>query len=522
MQTFPLNSPDVTAIGIPNARQVQRNLPVAVLVERAIERGEGLLSARGALACTTGKYTGRSPKDRFIVDEPTVHDRIDWGAINQPYPPEAFDRLYDRLMAYLQGRDLFVFDGFVGADPRYRVPVRIINEYAWHNLFVHQLFIRPEAKDLLAHNPQFTVVCAPGFLADPQADGTRSEAFVVISFTHGVVIIGGTQYAGEMKKSIFSTLNYLLPLQGVLPMHCSANVGPDGKVALYFGLSGTGKTTLSSDPGRRLIGDDEHGWTDAGVFNFEGGCYAKAIRLRPEGEPLIWNAVKFGAVLENVVVDPESRAEDWDSAQLTENSRVAYPIHFVPDAVGSGMGGHPEVVFFLTADAYGVLPPISRLDRAQAEYHFLAGYTSKVAGTERGLTGTEATFSTLFGAPFFPLPAKTYAAMLGERLDKYGSRVYLVNTGWCGDAADPARKRINLAYTRAMVNAAIDGDLDKGGFVKHPVFGVMVPKRCPGVPDKVLDPASAWPNPAAYERAAKELAARFEENRLNPGSSGAG
>ncbi len=522
MQTFPLNSPDVNAIGIPNARLVKRNLPVPVLVERAVERGEGIMSGRGALACTTGKYTGRSPKDRFIVDEPAVHDRIDWGAVNQPYPPELFDRLYDRLMAYLQGRDLFVFDGFVGADPRYRVPVRVINEYAWHNLFVHQLFIRPQGRDLLAHSPQFTVVCAPGFLADPQADGTRSEAFVVISFTHGVVIIGGTQYAGEMKKSIFSTLNYLLPLQGVLPMHCSANVGRDGKVALYFGLSGTGKTTLSSDPGRRLIGDDEHGWSDSGIFNFEGGCYAKAIRLRPEGEPLIWNAVRFGALLENVVVDPESRAEDWDSADLTENSRVAYPIDFVPDAVDSGMGGHPEVVFFLTADAYGVLPPISRLDRAQAEYHFLAGYTSKVAGTERGLKGTEATFSTLFGAPFFPLPATTYAAMLGERLDRHGSRVYLVNTGWCGDAADAGRKRINLAYTRAMVNAAIDGELDKGGLVKHPVFGVMVPRRCPGVPDKVLDPSTAWPDAGSYERAAKELAARFEENRLNPSASGAG
>jgi phosphoenolpyruvate carboxykinase (ATP) len=323
VQTFPVNTPDIGGLGIPNLRRVERNLPVPVLIERALARGEGLLTARGALACTTGKYTGRSPRDKFIVDEPEVHDRVDWGPINQPYPPEGFDRLYDRLMAYLQGRDVFIFDGFVGADPRYRFPVRFINEYAWHNLFVRQLFIRPTPEELATHSPRLTVICAPGFLADPAADGTNSEAFVVVSLTHGVVIIGGTQYAGEMKKAIFGILNYLLPMQGVLPMHCSANVGPDGKVALYFGLSGTGKTTLSSDPGRRMVGDDEHGWTDRGIFNFEGGCYAKAIRLRPEGEPLIWNAVRFGAVLENVVVDPLTREEDWDSDALTENTRVA-------------------------------------------------------------------------------------------------------------------------------------------------------------------------------------------------------
>jgi phosphoenolpyruvate carboxykinase (ATP) len=511
VKTFPVHTPDIRSLGILNPGRIDRNLPVPVLVERAVARGEGILSPTGALACITGKYTGRSPRDKFIVDEPEVHDRVAWGKINQPFPEDRFDRLYDRLMAYLEGRDLFVFDGFVGADPRYRVPVRIINEFAWHNLFVHQLFIRPTAEELVEHQPEFTVVCAPGFLADPEADGTRSEAFIVVSFTHRVAIIGGTRYAGEMKKSIFGILNYLLPLQGVLPMHCSANMGADGTVALYFGLSGTGKTTLSSDPTRHIIGDDEHGWTDTGIFNFEGGCYAKTIHLRPEGEPLIWNAIRFGAVLENVVLDPDSRVVDWDDPRLTENARAAYPIEFIPGAVVPSVGGHPRVIFFLTADAQGVLPPISRLTREQAMYHFLSGYTSKLAGTERGVSGTESTFSTLFGAPFFPLPPVTYARMLGEKLDRHGTQVYLVNTGWTGGPQGVGR-RIDLAYTRAMVNAAIDGRLDGVRLTPHPVFQVHVPDRCPGVPDGVLDPRGTWSDKAAYDAAARELAAAFRAN----------
>src|SRR5579875_806835 len=330
VKTFPVHSPGIHSLGIPNPGRIYHNLPVPLLVEHSVARGEGYLATNGALACVTGRYTGGPPKDKFTVDEPEVPERVDWGNINQPFAPEAFDRLYDRVMGYLQGRDLYIFDGFVGADPAQRLPVRIINEFAWHNLFVHQLFIRPTAQELADHRPEFTVICTPGFLADPEADGTRSEAFIVVSFTHRVVIIGGTQYAGEMKKGIFGILNYLLPLRGVLPMHCSANQGADGKVALYFGLSGTGKTTLSSDPTRRIIGDDEHGWTDTGIFNFEGGCYAKTIRLRPESEPLIWNAIRFGAVLENVVVDPVTRVLDYDDESLTENTRAAYPIDFLP------------------------------------------------------------------------------------------------------------------------------------------------------------------------------------------------
>lgn len=508
--------------GLHNLAAAHWNLSVPVLYEQAVRRGEGLVAAGGAFVARTGAFTGRTPKDKYIVEEASSKTDIWWGEINKPVSEAQFESMYRRVAGYFQGRELFVQDLYGGADPDYRLKVRIVSPSAWHSMFVRNMFIRPRTDALHDFEPDFTILHAPHFFAQHALDGTGSDTFIFVNFARRLVLIGGTEYAGEIKKSVFGYLNFLLPARDVLPMHCSANVGPRGDSAIFFGLSGTGKTTLSADGSRTLIGDDEHGWSHKGLFNFEGGCYAKAIRLRPEGEPLIWNAVRFGALLENVVVDPESRAEDWDSADLTENSRVAYPIDFVPDAVDSGMGGHPEVVFFLTADAYGVLPPISRLDRAQAEYHFLAGYTSKVAGTERGLKGTEATFSTLFGAPFFPLPATTYAAMLGERLDRHGSRVYLVNTGWCGDAADAGRKRINLAYTRAMVNAAIDGELDKGGLVKHPVFGVMVPRRCPGVPDKVLDPSTAWPDAGSYERAAKELAARFEENRLNPSASGAG
>ncbi|MDN5345210.1 MAG: phosphoenolpyruvate carboxykinase [Clostridia bacterium] len=498
-------------LGVFNHGIAYRNLPVARLVEMALARGEGILAPNGALSVRTGKYTGRSPNDRFIVDTPSVHGTVSWGGSNQPFTEEAFANLYRRLVAYLQGRDLFIFDGFVGADPAYRVPIRVVNQYAWQNLFVHQLFVRPTAAELAQHEPRFTVVCAPGFQAIPPVDGTRSEAFVVLHFERRLVIIGGTSYAGEMKKSIFTAMNYFLPEQGVCPMHCSANMGPAGDTALFFGLSGTGKTTLSADPERRLIGDDEHGWSEKGIFNFEGGCYAKCIKLSAEHEPQIWNAIRFGSVLENVVVDPECRAIDYDCDDLTENTRAAYPVDFIPNAVIPGMGGHPQTVVFLTADAFGVMPPIARLTPEQAMYHFLSGYTSKLAGTERGITDPQATFSTCFGAPFLPRSPMVYASLLGARIGQYNARVYLVNTGWTGGPYGTGR-RMSLPYTRAMVRAALSGELDKVEYNRDPVFGFQVPAACPGVPAEILNPRHTWAEPEKYDAMARKLAGRFKEN----------
>ncbi|MBO8169220.1 MAG: phosphoenolpyruvate carboxykinase (ATP) [Thermoanaerobacteraceae bacterium] len=499
------------ALGINSRRKVYRNLSVSKLVEMSLSRGEGVLTESGALSVLTGKYTGRSPHDKFIVNGPEVKDQIDWGEVNKPISQEKFERLYWRLAAYLQQRDLFVFDGFAGADPKYRLPIRFINEYAWQNLFVHQLFIRPTEEELAEHRPQFTLISAPGFQADPEIDGTRSEAFVIINFEKCLVIIGGTHYAGEMKKSIFSVMNYLLPQQGVLPMHCSANVGPNGDVALFFGLSGTGKTTLSADPNRRLIGDDEHGWADTGIFNFEGGCYAKCIRLSRENEPQIWEAIRFGTVVENVVVDENTRQVDFDSDKYTENTRAGYPVDYIPGVVIPGVGGHPETVVFLTADAFGVLPPIAKLDQEQAMYYFLSGYTSKLAGTERGIKEPQATFSACFGAPFLPLSPMTYAEMLGERIERHNSRVFLINTGWSGGPYGVG-KRINLGYTRAMVAAALDGQLDDVPYEKDNVFGLAIPQTCPGVPDYVLNPRNTWEDKEAYDLKARELARRFADN----------
>lgn len=487
------------------------NLSVAQLVEAAIRRGEGMLTASGALRAETGKYTGRSPKDKFIVDEPSVHDKISWGAVNQPIDEAKFDKLYHDVLEYLNGKELFVFDGFAGADPAYRLPIRVVNEYAWHNLFVHQLFVRPSAEELKEHQPGFTVIAAPGFEAKPAVHGTNSETFIIINFSQKTVLIGGTKYAGEMKKSIFSVMNYLLPEKQVLSMHCSANVGEKGDVALFFGLSGTGKTTLSADPNRRLIGDDEHGWSDKGVFNIEGGCYAKCINLSEEKEPQIWNAIKFGSVLENVVIDEETRIPDYDSGKLTENTRAAYPVDYIPGAMIPGTAGHPNVIVFLTADAFGVLPPIAKLTKEQAMYHFLSGYTSKLAGTERGVTEPEATFSTCFGAPFLPLQPSVYAEMLGEKISKHNVQVYLVNTGWSGGPYGVG-KRMNLAYTRAMVTAAINGTLQDTDYTIDPVFGLAVPNEVPGVPSEVLMPRNTWANKEEYDQKAKELAARFVKN----------
>ncbi|BCJ86778.1 phosphoenolpyruvate carboxykinase (ATP) [Effusibacillus dendaii] len=506
-----VNASTVDLDQILKSDRVHFRLSVPELVEAAVARKEGVLSSTGALRATTGKYTGRSPKDKFIVDTPAVHNHIAWGPVNQPISSEKFDQLYERALDYLKNRELFVFDGFAGADKKYRLPIRIINEYAWHNLFVHQLFIRPTAEELKTHKPEFTVIGVPGLQADPAEDGTNSETFIILNLEKKIVLIGGTEYAGEMKKSIFSALNYLLPMRDVFPMHCSANVGEKGDVTLFFGLSGTGKTTLSADPNRRLIGDDEHGWSDHGVFNFEGGCYAKCINLSEEKEPQIWNSIKFGAVLENVTLDETTRVADYDDASLTENTRAAYPVDYIPGAVIPGVAGHPNVVVFLTADAFGVLPPISKLSREQAMYHFLSGYTSKLAGTERGVTEPEATFSTCFGSPFLPLYPHVYAEMLGKRIDQHNAKVYLLNTGWSGGPYGVG-KRMNLAYTRAMVTAAINGSIEKANFTSDPIFGVLVPDQIEGVPSEVLNPRNTWADKQAYDDMARHLAGLFVKN----------
>ena len=493
------------------------NLSVSVLIEEAIRRGEGELSDNGALVARTGKYTGRSPGDKFIIDDPLTHEEIDWGKTNQPFSPDKFDALLGRVQAYLQGRDLFVFDGYAGANPKYRLPIRVVTEMAWHNLFAHQLFVRATPEERRSHQPAFTILNAGRFQATPARDGVKTETFILLDFSRRIALIGGTEYAGEIKKSVFTILNYLLPRQNVFPMHCSANVGQAGDVALFFGLSGTGKTTLSADPDRQLIGDDEHGWSDSGVFNFEGGCYAKCINLSREKEPQIWAAIRHGAVLENVVMDPITRTLDYDDESLTENTRAAYPLDFIPNAVIPSIGGHPRTVIFLTADAFGVLPPIARLTKEQAMYHFLSGYTSKLAGTERGVTSPEATFSTCFGAPFMPLPPARYAAMLGERLEKHGAVCYLVNTGWTGGAYGVG-KRMDLRLTRAMIHAALGGLLNDVKFAADPVFGLAIPKECPGVPAHILQPKNTWAHPAEYHQAAWDLAERFRANFQKFGS----
>lgn len=488
----------------------QRNLPVSKVVEQALARREGVLTQTGALAVWTGKYTGRSPQDRFVVRDTTTEDTVDWGKINQPFDPERFDALHRKIVQYLSDKEVFVFDGYGGHDPNYRLPIRVINEFAWQNLFIRQLLVR--AKDgQPPETPRFTLYAAPGFTADPQTDGTRSESFILIDLTRGIGLIGGTRYAGEMKKMIFTVLNFLLLDQGVLPMHCAANIGDQNDVALFFGLSGTGKTSLSTDETRRLIGDDEHGWTERGIFNFEGGCYAKTIGLSKEDEPQIWDAIRFGAVLENVVVEESTREVDFDSRRYTENTRAAYPIDYIPNAVEDGLGGHPNTIFFLTADASGVLPPIAKLSEEQAIYYFLSGYTSKLAGTERGVNEPEATFSACFGAPFLPRRPMEYAELLMERLRRYRPSVFLVNTGWTGGPYGVGR-RISLEWTRSMVRAAIQGMLDDVPVTTEEYFGLAVPTHCPGVPDQVLDQRSTWNDPSAYDQAAKKLQHEMKQN----------
>lgn len=500
------------AHGLHNLNEIFWNLPTPALYEQALLRHEGMLSHLGPLVVRTGHHTGRSANDKFIVDEAGSHDQIWWGTINKPIPEHNFDTLHERMSSYLQTKDVFVQDCYAGADPEYRMPIRIITEYAWHSLFARNLFIQPKDDELPNHEPYFTVINSPRFHAIPAQDHTRSETFILVNFNRRLVLIGGTSYAGEIKKSIFSVMNFLLPNRGVLPMHCSANIGSDGKSALFFGLSGTGKTTLSADQSRTLIGDDEHGWSDNGIFNFEGGCYAKMIKLSPENEPEIFATTeRFGTVLENVTVCAPDRRLDLDDASLTENTRGAYHISAIPNATLSGVGGHPENILFLTCDAFGVLPPVSRLTPEQAMYHFISGYTARVAGTEKGVTEPTPVFSACYGAPFMPLHPRRYAELLGERIARHDAKVWLINTGWTGGPHGVGR-RVSIPHTRAMVNAALDGKLDDVPTWEEPTFGLHVPGTCPEVPSELLRPRDSWPDGAAYDAQAAKLAGMFRDN----------
>ncbi len=495
-----------------NLKNVYWNLPTPALYEEALKRNEGILSHLGPLVVRTGQFTGRSPNDKFVVDEPSSRDHIWWGKVNRPIEADRFDELHRRMTSYLQGKDVFVQDLWSGADPHYRMPVRIITQYAWHSLFVKNLFIQPTAEELSDMRPEFVVIDCPGFHAYPEVDHTHSDVFILVNFAKRIVLIGGTEYAGEMKKSVFTAMNYYLPFQGVMPMHCSANIGEQGDTALFFGLSGTGKTTLSADPLRTLIGDDEHGWSDNGVFNFEGGCYAKVIKLNPETEPEIYQTTRrFGTVLENVGIDMKTRRLNLDDDSLTENTRSAYPISHIPNATRTGQGGHPKNIVFLTADAYGVLPPIARLSSEQAMYHFISGYTAKVAGTERGVKEPSPIFSACFGAPFMAQHPSVYAQLLGKKIAEHEVRVWLVNTGWTGGPYGVG-SRMKLPYTRAMINAALNGELDNAEFETDPVFGIAVPTAVPDVPDEILNPRNTWSDKAAYDAQARKLAAMFVQN----------
>jgi len=498
-------------LGLAGAAAVHHNLSSGALYEHALRRNEGKLGADGQFVVETGEHTGRSPKDKFFVREPGSETHIDWGDTNKPIDAATFDALFERVAEWLSQRDIYALDAYVGADTRYRLPIRVITQYAWHSLFAHNLFITPE--NVPANfSPEFTVVDAAEFVADPKRDGTRSGTFVLVNMARKIVLIGGTRYAGEIKKSVFTIMNYLMPLRQVLPMHCSANVGASGDTAIFFGLSGTGKTTLSADSNRPLVGDDEHGWSADGVFNFEGGCYAKVIRLSQKAEPEIWAAShRFGAVLENVVMDEVTRKLDLDSEAMTENTRSAYPVEFIPNIVPDLMAGHPSTIIMLTADAFGVLPPIAKLSAEQAMYHFLSGYTAKVAGTEKGVTEPTATFSTCFGAPFMVHHPTVYAKLLGERIAHHKVTCWLVNTGWSGGAYGVG-KRMAIAHTRAMVNAALDGTLEKAEFTTEPFFGLAIPGALGDVPSDVLDPRNAWSDKAAYDAQAKKLAGLFYEN----------
>ena len=501
-------------IGLTNFNTVYWNLPTEALYEEVIFRNEAKITLQGPLVVNTGIHTARAASDKFVVREATTEEHVWWGQYNRPFSAEKFDELYNRLQGFLQGRDLFVQDCYAGADPEYCMPIRIITEYAWHSLFARNMFIKPKtADDYRKHFPDFTVICVPSFKALPQIDSTATNTFIVINFAEKLCIIGNTGYGGEIKKSIFTVLNYLLPLQGVMPMHCSANIGKEGDTALFFGLSGTGKTTLSADPNRGLIGDDEHGWSDRGIFNFEDGCYAKVIELSPTAEPQIYACTRrFGTILENVIFDPITRQIDLDDDMLTENTRASYPLDYIENAVAEKMGGQPKDVVFLTCDASGVMPPIAKLTPDQALYHFISGYTSKIAGTEIGLgVEPEITFSACFGAPFMVHHPAYYADLLKRKILRYGVNCWLVNTGWVGGPYGIG-KRISIRYTRSLLSAALSGALLSVQYYTDPIFGFEVPKQCPEIPESVLYPAEAWPNKDQYMNKYRQLAARFIEN----------
>ena len=499
-------------LGLKNLAAAFWNLSPAELVEETITLGQGSLSDTGALCVDTGEFTGRSPKDKFIVKDANTENSVWWSQFNIPFESQKFDQLFDRMRAYLVGREVYVRDAFVCADPRYRMNVRVVTEFPWSNMFAYNMFMRPTQEELKNIQPDWHVICVPGFMADPETDGTRQHNFAVIDFTKKMAIIGGTGYTGEIKKGIFTVLNYVLPHEkGVLPMHCSANVGKDGDTAVFFGLSGTGKTTLSSDPNRQLIGDDEHGWTDSTVFNFEGGCYAKTIDLTHEKEPQIYDAIKFGAILENIGFQEDGVTPNYADSSRTENTRVSYPIHHIDNIMQPSLGGIPKNIFFLTCDAFGVLPPISKLTKGQAMYQFISGYTAKVAGTEAGITEPTTTFSACFGAPFLPLHPTQYAEMMGKKIDECGAKVWMINTGWSGGSYGTG-ERMKLKYTRAMITAALEGNLDNVEFKTHEIFGLAMPTACPEVPSELLDPRSTWKDGAAYDAKAQELAEKFVNN----------
>ena len=502
----------VASLGLGNVAAAYWNMTPAELVEEAIVRGEGRLVDSGALAADTGEFTGRSPKDRFIVKDAITENAVWWGDVNIPFDSQKFDLLYHRVCAYLAGKEIFVRDAYACADPKFRTNIRVVTEQAYHNIFANNLFLRPTKEEVLNFSPEWIIVNAPGFKADPAIDGTRQHNFAILNFTKKIILIGGTGYTGEIKKGIFGVLNFVLPHdKNVLSMHCSANIGKDGDTAIFFGLSGTGKTTLSADPNRGLIGDDEHGWATDTVFNLEGGCYAKCVDLTKEKEPEIWEAIKFGALLENIVCYEETSTVDFSNISKTENTRVAYPIHHIANAVEPSIASNPKNIFFLTCDAYGVLPPISKLDAGQAMYHFISGYTAKVAGTEAGVTEPQTTFSACFGKVFLPLHPAKYAEMLGKKMKEHQVNVWLVNTGWTGGAYGTG-SRMKLSYTRAMITAALNGALAGVEFEQHPVFGLQMPTTCPNVPSEILNPRNTWSSAADYDQKANELAQKFIKN----------
>ncbi|SNR93485.1 phosphoenolpyruvate carboxykinase (ATP) [Belliella buryatensis] len=514
MQDLELKSANksLSELGINNTAEVMWNLTPAELVEHALFNNEAVLTDNGALMADTGTFTGRSPKDRFIVKDAKTADSVWWGDINIPFEEEKFDSLHQKMVEFLADKKLYVREAYAGADPNYRLNLKVVNTLAWQNLFCYNMFLRPTSEELKNFESDFTIICAPEFEADPEVDGTRQKNFAIINLSKRMILIGGTAYAGEMKKGIFSVLNFILPHEkGVLSMHCSANVGQDGDTAIFFGLSGTGKTTLSADPNRGLIGDDEHGWNETSIFNFEGGCYAKVIDLTREKEPEIWDAIKFGAIVENTSFYEGTRTVDYTNNTVTENTRTAYPIHHIKNAIEPSLAGIPKNIFFLTADAFGVIPPISKLNKSQAMYHFISGYTAKVAGTEVGVTEPKTTFSACFGAAFLPLHPTRYAELFGEKMEKHQVNVWLINTGWTGGPYGIG-SRMKLKYTRAMISAALEGKLDNVGFRKHSVFGVGIPESCPNVPDEVLSPRATWDDKDAYDKKARELGAAFIAN----------